>query len=429
MNKIINKKESPKIWRDIDRLHRWRMGFFGTISSVPSAFLFSILTIWLTESGCSLPHMGAMAWTGSPYAFKIFLGPLIHMTSFGALGRRYGHYLVWIVLAQWVIASCIVLLSFFNPLVHWVESLMFCWMIALFGAIQDCALEGYRINATNKNQQNAVSGFNSLGYRIGMWLSSYSVMIIAHCYGWKSAFYTIAGALVFVGGLCMIQLPQPTQWKESLSFRNYVHLLYQGWQFFHKTYFLLGIMAMIASHRLGDIFLRTLWSHYLIKVGYTKYQIANVDKGLGIIATIIGIRFGVAWIARKGIGRTFGLWAIVQALMACLFMVHAWYGSKSFALFFASVFFNHLAGGLGNIAILTYMSNLCKTHDHKGTVHFAMLSSFGAMGRTMISSATCFVASSVSWPTFFILSACMCLPALIISCTPWPFKKRNDTVL
>jgi PAT family beta-lactamase induction signal transducer AmpG len=401
------------------------MAFFGGISSIPSAFLFSVMSIWLTDSGCSVPHIGAMAWTGVPYALKIFLGPLIHMTSFGALGRRYGHYLVWIVAAQWIIGGCLVTLSLFNPLIHWTQAVLICWCIGLFGAIHDCALEGYRINTTNKSEQNRVSGFNSLGYRIGMWATSCSIMVIAHWYSWSSAFYSIAGALVIVGALCMIKLPQPTQWTERVSLKSYVQLLHQGWQFFNQTYFIVGIIAMIASHRLGDIFLRTLWSHYLIKVGYTKYELANVDKGLGIIATIIGIRFGIAIIARRGISGSFSVWAIAQGMMACLFMLHACYGSKSFPLFFASVFFNHLAGGLGNVTILTYMSNLCKANDHKGTIHFAMLSSFGALGRTIISSGTCFIASSVSWPTFFTLSALMCLPALLVSRTPWPFKKRT----
>jgi PAT family beta-lactamase induction signal transducer AmpG len=408
----------------LHRIHIWRMGFFGGISAIPLAFLLSIVTVWLTDYGCSPQHMGGMAWMMLPYALKIFLGPIIQMTSFGPLGRRYGHYFVWILMAQWGVIACMIALSFLNPTHRWSTTLGICFAMALCGAVQDCALEGYRISATSESDQSATSGSNAVGYRIGMWATSYSALILAHHYGWSVTFYSIAGLLMFVGLISVQRLPQPKQWKEVLSMKEYFRLLHQGWQFFHKTYFFMAILGMIGAQKLGDIFLRSMWSHYLIKAGYTKQAIANVDKGLGIIATIIGIRFGVAWIERKGIAHGFRFWAILQGLMACLFMAHAWHGRQNFALFCASVSLNHLVGGLGNVTIITYISNLCKASDKEGTLHYAMLSSLGSFGRTVVSYGACLVASSVSWPVFFLISALMCLPALAMSYIQWPFKKR-----
>ena len=62
---------------------------------------------------------------------------------------------------------------------------------------------------------------------------------------------------------------------------------------------------MIGAHKLGDVVLRSMWSHYLIKSGYTKQALANVDKGVGILATILGIHIGVKWINRHSVASGF----------------------------------------------------------------------------------------------------------------------------
>jgi len=413
-----------------EKIHLWRMGFFGAVSAIPLAFLLSVVTFWLTDYGCSPIHMGMMAWMMIPYALKIFLGPFVQMTSFGPLGRRYGHYRIWIVMAQLGVVGCILTLSFVHPLHDWRTALGVCFFTALCGAVQDCALEGYRVNSTPQAQQSAISGSNAMGYRIGMWATTCLAMIFAE-YSWFSAFSCIAVILIILSTLCLWRLPQPTQWREMLSVRQYFLLLKQGWNFFYTRYFFLSVLGMIAAHKLGDVFLRSMWSHYLIKAGYTKHEIVTVDKGFGIIATIIGIRFGVAWINRKGIASGFRLWAVLQGFMAFLFVMHAWFGGTNFALFFSSVSFNHLVGGIGNVTIVTYLSNLCKTNDQRDTLHYAMLSSLGSLGRTVVSATACLTASVVSWPAFFMISALMCLPALILSCLNRPFHKRtkaHDTI-
>lgn len=406
------------------QIHLWRMGLFGFISAIPLAFLIPIMTFWLTDSGCSPMHIGRMAWMMIPYALKIFLGPLIQVTSFGSLGERYGPYRLWILLAQGGVIGCIIALSFLNPLKHWVMTLSVCFVMALCGALQDCALEGYRVHTTPEDRQSAVAGSNATGYRIGLWTTTCMAMLLAQ-YHWPFAFLSIGGLLLLFGIIALWGLPQPSRWKKDFSLGNYFLLLQQGWHFFHRRYYIFQVLAMMGAYKLGDIFLRSMWSHYLIKAGYNKQEIFAVDKGLGIIATILGIRLGVFLIKHRGIAYGFRLWSLLQGLMALLFVFHAQYGGKNFELFFASVTLNHWVGGIGNITIVTYFSNLSKARDQRDTLHYAMLSSLGSLERTMVSWGACFVAEFVPWPTFFWIASLMCLPALVLACTKGPFKKRE----
>ncbi|MBM3632062.1 MAG: AmpG family muropeptide MFS transporter [Alphaproteobacteria bacterium] len=405
-------------------VHLWRMGLFGLVSAIPLAFLVSVVTFWLTDHGCSPGHIGFMSWMMVPYSLKIFLGPIIQMTSFGFLGRRVGHYRIWIVFSQLGVVSCLYLLRFIHPLQQIETALALCFSIALFGAMQDCALEGYRIHSTPEDQQSAVSGANSMGYRIGLWGTT-CIALISSYYDWFFAFFCISGWLVLTSIVCLWRLPQPKSWKEQFSAAQYVRLLIQGWRFFQNTYYFSSVLLMIGAQKLGDVFLRSVWSHYFIKVGYTKQHIVTIDKGFGIIATIIGIRLGVAWIERKGLASGFRFWAILQGAMALLFVAHACFDRQHFGLFFASVSANHLVGGIGNVTILTYLSQLCKGSDQKDTLRYAMVSSLGSFGRTLVSYFSCIVADFIPfWWMFFVICALMCLPAFGLSYSQKPFKKR-----
>ncbi len=424
------KSNIKSVWNTVLTIHHsahlWRMGLFGLVSAIPLAFLLSVVTFWLTDYGCSPGHIGVMSWMMIPYGLKIFLGPIIQMTSFGFLGRRYGHYRIWIVVSQMGVVACIFALSLIHPLERFVLARALCFVTALFGAMQDCALEGYRVHSTPEAQQSAVSGANSMGYRIGLWGTT-CIALIFSCYNWFFAFFCISGLLVVTSMLCLWRLPQPKHWKETFSLHQYGRLLAQGWAFFQKTYYFSSVLAMIGAQKLGDIFLRSMWSHYFIKAGYTKQQIVTIDKGFGIVATIIGIRLGVAWIERKGLAHGFRLWAVLQGLMALLFVAHACFDRQHFGLFFASVSVNHLVGGMGNVTILTYLSQLCKGHDQQDTLRYAMVSSLGSFGRTVVSYFACLVADVVPfWWVFFAFSALMCWPAFILSFAQRPFKKRGD---
>ena len=213
--------------------HLWRMGLFGLVSAIPLAFLLSVVTFWLTDHGCSPSHIGTMSWMMIPYTLKIFLGPMIQMTSFGFLGRRFGHYRIWIVVSQFGVVSCIVALSLIHPLHRMEWALALCFSAALFGAMQDCALEGYRVHSTPEDQQSAVSGANSMGYRIGLWGTT-CIALIFSCYNWFFAFFCISGWFVLTSVVCLWRLPQPKQWKEQFSASQYARLLVQGWCFFQK---------------------------------------------------------------------------------------------------------------------------------------------------------------------------------------------------
>ena len=62
---------------------------------------------------------------------------------------------------------------------------------------------------------------------------------------------------------------------------------------------------------------------------------------------------------------------------------------------------------------VAYLSALCKSPLHTAT-QYALLTALAAIGRTYLSSSAGFLAEAVGWGTFFMLSAVVALPSLVL---------------
>jgi hypothetical protein len=96
------------------------------------------------------------------------------------------------------------------------------------------------------------------------------------------------------------------------------------------------------------------------------------------------------------------------------------------ALFVTATLSFHLIGGLGHMTMLAYLSDLSKGGSSNDDVHHAMLTSFGALGRTTVSWGCAYMASQLDWPNYFGWALLLCLPALLLTGTRWPFVRRDS---
>ena len=73
----------------------------------------------------------------------------------------------------------------------------------------------------------------------------------------------------------------------------------------------------------------------------------------------------------------------------------------------------NFTGAIGTVIFVAYISALCKNPLHTAT-QFALLTALAAVGRTYLSSGAGFVAQGTGWPMFFVLSALVALPSLVL---------------
>jgi PAT family beta-lactamase induction signal transducer AmpG len=147
------------------------------------------------------------------------------------------------------------------------------------------------------------------------------------------------------------------------------------------------------------------------EMGFTGVEIAAVTKVWGVLATAIGAILGGGVVARIGVFRTLMIGGILQALTHLLFAVLAVQGRDLLWLTIA-VSADNLAGGLASAAFVAYLSDLCNRRFT--ATQYALLTSFMAYGRTIMSGGSGWLADHTTWPMFWASTSLMAIPGLLL---------------
>jgi PAT family beta-lactamase induction signal transducer AmpG len=117
---------------------------------------------------------------------------------------------------------------------------------------------------------------------------------------------------------------------------------------------------------------------------------------------------GFWWLAVNGRGVLPGLtipafdWGFVK-------LVHATPVDGGLLLVIAA---ENLSGGMGTAAFLALLMSLC--NQRFTATQFALLSAFASVGRVWVGPLAGVLALSIGWPTFFVISTVVALPALAL---------------
>ena len=135
----MNKKQDP-LFKTIFSTKMLICVFTGFASGLPFFLLIQLLPAWLTSEGLDIKAISAFSLTQLPYIFKFVWAPFMDDISLFKMGRRRG----WMFLSQIILLFFIAILGCFSPTLNiWVIATI-CFIIALFSATQDIALDAFR---------------------------------------------------------------------------------------------------------------------------------------------------------------------------------------------------------------------------------------------------------------------------------------------
>jgi PAT family beta-lactamase induction signal transducer AmpG len=145
--------------------------------------------------------------------------------------------------------------------------------------------------------------------------------------------------------------------------------------------------------------------------GFSIGEVGAINKGLGLIATILGALYGGVMLARMDLHRSLMIFGILQAISNLSFMVLAYVG-KVYSMMVAAVAFENLAGGMGTAAFVAFLMTLC---DHRYTAtQFALLSALASLGRIFVGPPSGYLSHEVGWVIFFFVTFLAALPGLAL---------------
>ncbi|HWA45149.1 MAG TPA: MFS transporter [Hypericibacter adhaerens] len=408
-----NWQDTLKVYLDRRMLVILLMGFS---SGLPLLLTLSTLSYWLKKVGVDLTTIGLFALVGVPYSFKFVWAPLVDQLRLPLLTRWLGRRRGWAFLAQACLIGAILFMGATDPAIDPWWTALAALLVAFFSATQDIAIDAYRIEILTEEEQGAGAAATQAGYRLGLILAGAGALAASDFIGWPVIFAGLAAA-VGIGMIAVLLAPEPVPpegWRKLDRAPLFQQIKQSVWDPFAEFLFRPGalvVLAFVLLYKFGDAIGGTMANPFYAEMGFTGTEIAAISKVFGVIMTLVGVAAGGLLVARYGLFRALVLGGVLQAVTNLLY---AWVAVEGHSLTALTVTIgaDNLANGVGSAAFVAYLSALCNV-AFTGT-QYALLTSFMAAGRTMLSSGSGWLAAQLGWAPFFIATAFLAVPGLLL---------------
>ena len=423
-----------------------RILLLGAISGFPWVLIGSSLSLWLKEDGLSRSTIGWAGLIFAVYAFNYLWAPIIDRIRIPWLTNKIGHRRGWIVTMQSIILISLVCWSVINPTTNLVSVITVGLIIAIASATQDITVDALRIEQIGEDEgksMQAGAAMAVVGWWTGYKLGGVIALNAAEYFEnagfenyWQLTFLILGIVIIACNiGLMFVHEEQPTERQEAqrrtdemiqnkLGASNFATKS-AAWitgaiagpviSFFKKNGFkiAIGILGFVFLFKIGEAFLGRMSIIFYKEIGFSKSDIALYSKGLGWITTVVFTLLGGLFAIRSGVIKAMFVSGILMASTNLLFSLLAWSG-KSELLFAIAVIFDDMAAAFATVAFVAFISMLVdRTYT---ATQYALLASIGTAGRTTLAASSGALVDWLNgdWGIFFIMTAIMVIPSLII---------------
>ncbi len=418
----------------------------GAISGFPWVIIGSSLTLWLNEEGLSRSTIGWAGLIFAVYAFNYLWAPLIDRIYIPFLTKKIGHRKSWIFLMQTIIIFCLIFWNFTDPNNNLGLVIGIGLVIAISSSTQDITVDALRIEQIRPDEKEAMSAGAAIavvgwwsGYKLG---GAFSLNLAQFFENqgydnyWKLAFIGL-GIVIIILNISILFIKEKSFDDKIKSHKNLDSKILKklknnnikskavAWMsstligplisFFKKngTSIAIAIISFIFLFKIGEAFLGRMSVLFYKEIGFSKFDIALYSKTFGWVTTVIFTLIGGLFTIRSGIIKSLFLAGILMASTNLLFTLLAW-SDKSYFLFALAVILDDVAAAFATVAFVAFIS-LLVDRNYTAT-QYALLASIGTAGRTTLASSSGAMVDWLNgnWGIFFILTAMMVIPSLIL---------------
>ena len=399
------------------------------------ALMGSTLSAWLNIYGIKKTTIGLFSMTTLPYALKFTWAPIIDSVKLPFL-HRLGHRKSWLIFIQFLMILAIMQMAHIDPSQQVAKMAMWAVIIATLSATQDIVIDAYRVVIAEDNQGEGAAA-SVTGYRISMLASGGGALMLVDylqsnqitLFGlgpWGTT-YCIMATLLPIGSLASLILDNDPAPSSSTSEEDENQAL-DPWikraiinpfaDFMQRPNWLLCLF-LIATYKLGDAFVLSMWTPFLQDMGFSLTQIGIVVKSFGLFATIAGGIAGGTIVYKTSIRMSVLLFSFLQCITNLFYFALLYHPSIS--MLYVTIAIENATGAMGTSAYIAFISSLC-SKKYTGT-QYALLTSFAILNRVMASSGG-WVAENWGWRIFFTIGVVSHIPAMITAFTV--YKKHHS---
>ena len=390
---------------------------YGFASGLPYVLIFITLTAWLRDVGVDLSLIGFISWIMLTYSLKFLWAPFVDKAP-ARLFRKFGHRRSWIITMQLQIIVSLIILSFINPVTDLIIFALFAFNVALAGSIQDIAIDAYRIESAELEDQGNLAAGYQFGYRIAILVGSSFALIYAENFSWSLTYQLMAILMGF--NIVLSVLISSEQSNTELVKLNYQQSLIEPVRDFFERF---GIkiasilLLIVATYRLTDIVMGPMANPFYIDMGYSLSEIGYVVKVVALIATIIGVFVGGVFIKRLGLYKSLLIGAVLVMITNLCFS-YASISDKNLTLLAAIVASDSFAAGIVGTVNITFLTSLV-SKKYPG-FQYALLTSlmaflgkvFGGFSGVFVENFQLSYGFNYGWMGFYIFTSMLAIPAI-----------------
>lgn len=394
----------------------------GFASGLPLALSSGTLTYFLARAGLDERAMGLFGLASLPYTYKFVWAPVLDRVPPGPLaflGQRRG----WLLLAQLGLFASIVGTGFTDPAGHPLRTALGALGIAFFSASQDVVIDALRVESLAERDQGWGAALTMWGYRIGMLASGFGALHLADHVSFRVVYACMAG-LAIAGSLGVWLAIEPRrvipEREGSMldALRGALVAPFRQLAARHPIWLLAGFLVVF---RLGDAWAGQLSNAYLVSVGFTGAEIANVTKLVGVAATAVGVGLGGYLVSRWASVRLLPFAAVIMAFSNVAYAWLATRGHRIDALTIAVVV-EYATSGIGQAITVAWLSSLCERG--RTATQYAVLTALISASRTLLVAFSGYVkayADQVAgpdgngWSLYFALTVVAGVPGILLA--------------
>ncbi len=196
-----------------------------------------------------------------------------------------------------------------------------------------------------------------------------------------------------------------------------------------------AFLMLIILYKLGDAFAGSLLTPFLLKgMMFSQVEVGIVNKVMGIWLTIIGAFVAGIMMIRLTLFQALMSFGLLQLISNFGFYALAILGKGAWGgitlmpfdmgfvaitqptqidmLLLSAIALENITSGMGTAAFVALLMSLC-SHQFSAT-HYALLSALASIGRIYVSPVSGVLAETIGWERFFLFSAVMALPGLVM---------------
>ena len=400
--------------------------FTGLASGLPFYLLIQLLPAWLTSEGLDIKAIGAFSLTQLPYIFKFVWAPFMDNISLFGMGRRRG----WMFLSQIILLFFIAILGCFSPTLNiWIIATL-CFIIALFSATQDIALDAFRQEILSDTELGLGNSIHINVYRLASLVPGSLSLILSHFLPWSSVFMVTALFMLPVIIITLL-IKEPIN-KPIPKSHNFEDIIINPFLEFIKRKGVKSamiILAFIFLYKLGDSMATSLATTFYMKMGFSLPDIGLIAKNAQLWPGILGGIMGGILMIKIGINRALWYFGFVQVFSILGF---AWLsiegpfndiGVSEKIMLAIVISVESLGVGLGSAAFVAFIAKT--TNPLYTATQFALFSSIASIPRTLINSTTGIMVEYLGWTNFFGLCTLLAIPGMVLLLKVAPWNKKS----